>query len=164
MNKNKIFLDKEGYEQYLEEINDLKNLLKKNGSTKSGAYRKYAGDGWHDNFEFEEAKRKEFGIIKDLEDKLIAVRNIVIVDNKHNPLLVNIGDKLRLKLKFSDTESEEGIYILTGGTIYKENANVKIISLNSPLGNAIYGKAIGKSVNYSVDENKIEVEIKEKLI
>ena len=66
MQKNtddKIYLDRAGYEQYLQEIEEIREKLNNNGKIKSEAYAGAVGDGWHDNFEFEDAKREEFKIM-----------------------------------------------------------------------------------------------------
>jgi hypothetical protein len=79
MDDDKIYLDKEGYKKYLEEIDELKRQYTLNSKEKSEAYQVAVGDGWHDNFGFEQAKRDEDRILGELRRKTADLRKIVIV-------------------------------------------------------------------------------------
>ena len=68
MEDNKIYLDKNGYEQLLAEIDRINQELSTNGKEKGEAYE-VAGDGWHDNFAFEEASRQEKLLLNQLRSK-----------------------------------------------------------------------------------------------
>ena len=70
MKDEKIYLTKSGYEQFLSELQKLRDSLSNNGKGKSDAYVNAVGDGWHDNFEFEQAKREELRIIADIDYSL----------------------------------------------------------------------------------------------
>ena len=47
-----IFVDENGYNQFLEELEKLKQQSLLVSSTGSKAYQDAIGDGWHDNFAF----------------------------------------------------------------------------------------------------------------
>lgn len=155
MKEEKIYLDKKGYENYLKEIDDLRKLINANGKTKSNAYTGAVGDGWHDNFEFEEAKREELRIQRQLRDKVEGLSRIVIVDKSENEELIDIDDSVKIKMIFAPDDIEEMEIKLVGDTSHSYDE----ITLNSPLGKAIYHQTVGSSVSYEVDGNNINVEI-----
>ena len=78
MDKDKIYLDQAGYQDYLEEIERLKDLLNQNNQAKAEAYNGAVGDGWHDNFDFEVALREEHKIMGLLQKKREDLEKIVI--------------------------------------------------------------------------------------
>lgn len=111
------------------------------------------GDGWHDNFAFEaliEDERKlSYQINKMNQDKT----KIEIIQDYYKENYVNINNIVSLKFIYDDENELEDL-ILTGNYIPNENE----ITLNSPLGKAIYKKKIGEIVEYVVSENNIKVE------
>lgn len=68
MLEDKIYLSKSGYNQYLEEINKLKEKLNQNNLSKRQAYEEAPGDGWHDNFTFEDIVRQEDNLLAQIEN------------------------------------------------------------------------------------------------
>ena len=81
---NKIYLDKEGYKEYLKEIEDLKQEFNNKAKGGTEAAESAIGDGWHDNFDFEEAKKFEYSLSYKLKEKIANLKNIVILKNKSN--------------------------------------------------------------------------------
>lgn len=152
---DKIYLDKKGYNQYLKEIEELKNKLKNNGRIKSEAYTGAVGDGWHDNFEFEESKRQELKIMGELEAALEKLSRIVIIDEVINEDLININDCVTVRLEFAENDIEEMSFRLVGSNRPNSNSEIQEISLNSPLGKSIYQKKVGDKGIYIVNNNEI---------
>ena len=74
-----IIVDKEGYEQYYKELEKLKNISDNNAAVGSEAYKDAIGDGWHDNFAFEDSMRESRTIAnkinKMLDDHYAGVEN-----------------------------------------------------------------------------------------
>ena len=57
---SKIYLDRKGYENYLKSLEDIKKEIDDNAKLMSlYASEDTYGDGWHDNFAYEEAMHKE---------------------------------------------------------------------------------------------------------
>ena len=161
-NKEKLYLDKEGYEQYLKEIDKLKKDLKRNSLNKSSAHQDAVGDGWHDNAEFEEAKRKELMIIASIEEKIKGLSRIVIIKKSKRKDVIDLGDVLTVKMFFSEDEIEDLTFKLVGFPTPKTDDLIKEVSVNSPLGKAVYQKKVGDNFKYEVRGNIITVSILEK--
>lgn len=157
----KIYLDQKGYQQYLQEIEDLKERLNENNRQKSSAYTNAVGDGWHDNFEFEEAKREEFKIMGLLRDKVEGLSRIVIIDKNEKSQnendLVDIDDYVSVLLLMPDDETEHMVFRLVASL--STNRGIKEVSLNSPMGKAVYGKKVGETGKYQVNGNAFLVQI-----
>ena len=90
--KDKIYLTKDGFEQFLLELEELKERLANNGKGKSSVYTDAVGDGWHDNFDFDEAKRQELKIISLIERKVEQMKSIVIIDETPDNHLISVDD------------------------------------------------------------------------
>lgn len=151
MENKKIYLDEKGYQQYLEGIVDLRNKLKNNGKEKSEAYTSAVGDGWHDNFLFEDAVRQERMIRTKLEEELKKEKYIVIVESKDDSNTIDIGDVIKLNLIFSEDDIETSMYKLVGGNPQNRDSEIKEISLNSPLGSKIYSKKENEEFEYEIN-------------
>ena len=78
---DKIYLTQEGYELFLNELNELQNSINQNGVRKSESYSSAVGDGWHDNFDFEDATREERRLLEMLREKREQLKRIEIVEN-----------------------------------------------------------------------------------
>ena len=151
---SKIYLDKLGYENYLKSLEDIKKEIDENAKLMSlyvsdDAY----GDGWHDNFAYEETMRKEAELFQKYNKKKSMLKDIVIIDKESNG---TVSLNMKVELLFIDDETVEE-YILTGDI--NSNIDDNSITLNSPLGSAIYGKRVGDRVTYKVGDNTYNVEI-----
>lgn len=154
LSMSKIYLDKLGYENYLKSLEDIKKEIDENAKLMSlyvsdDAY----GDGWHDNFAYEETMRKEAELFQKYNKKKSMLKDIVIIDKESNG---TVSLNMKVELLFIDDDLVEE-YILTGDI--NSNIDDKSITINSPLGSAIYGKKIGDKVSYKVGDNTYNVEI-----
>lgn len=150
----KIFLTKDGYDQFTMILKVLEKKSSDNGINSTEACVSAVGDGWHDNFAFEalvEDERKiSYQINKMNQDKT----KIQIIEDNYKENHVNTNNIITLKFIYTDEEEIEQL-ILTGKYLPNDNE----ITLNSPLGKAIYKKKIGDIVEYKVSDNNIKVEI-----
>lgn len=152
----KIYLSKEGYHKYLDEIEELRKKLVQNSKIKALSASDDAGNGWHDNFSFEEAKREELMIIANIEKKCSLLQLIILLE-KHN--IKNKVDLLDIvQVKFVDTEELED-YRLVGELNSNLDSIPNEISINSPLGQAIYKKKVGDISHYEINNHKTTIKI-----
>ena len=155
-NEEKIYLDEEGYKKYLQDIEDLKNQINNNGKQKSSAYVSAVGDGWHDNFEFEDAKREELRLLGLLKEKVAGLSRIVVVNNKKTDDSIVVGDYVTVNLYFNNADKPmEKIFRLVGVSNPDISGDIMEISINSPLGKAVYMKKTGDKFDYVVGSNTV---------
>ncbi len=162
-----ILVDENGYQQYLKEIEKLNKLSLNNLTVGSEAYKDAIGDGWHDNFAFEQAIIEDRNIAVKISN-LLAKKNFikVIKIQNLNSEIINIGDVLILEIKYADDDIEKVKIKLTGNYCPITNLDNEIqeITLNSPLGKAIYQKNINdKDINYMLQNKKIKIKVIEKV-
>ena len=96
---------------------------------------------------------KEAELFQKYNKKKSMLKDIVIVDKESNG---TVSLNMKVELLFIDDEEVEE-YIITGDI----NSNIEdnSITINSPLGSAIYGKKVGDKVSYKVGNNTYNVEI-----
>lgn len=157
----KVYLDKKGYEKLLKDIDDIRTKLENLRKNKSDAYEN-GGDGFHDNFAFEDSERNERMLIRTLAERTAFLEKVVIVDSQANDDFVDINDLVSLTIDFGD-DTETSVYRLIGTADADEIDGIINVSLNSPLGRAIYGNKIGSNTSYKVGNNTFLVCINSKV-
>ena len=162
MSNDKIYLSQAGYKQFMAELDELRNSLANNGKNKSDAFISAVGDGWHDNFAFEEAKREELRIQGLIQQKLEEMKRIEIIDDANEDMTIGVDDYVDLDMIYGESDIEEKLIKLVGSSTPNFIAEIPEISLNSPLGKSIYGKKVGDQVFYKVNETRIDVVINSK--
>lgn len=151
-----ILVDINGYNQFFQELDRLQEMSKNNSVLGSEVYQAAVGDGWHDNFAFEESMRESRMIAKRIDDLLEKKEKLQIINDLDKKIeLVNLGDTVDVEIKYSDDDIEREIITLTGNYIPNTNNSLNEITLNSPIGKAIFKAKIGTSVSYYVEDNEI---------
>lgn len=160
-NNEKLFLDSAGYNNLLQEIEILKQKLAQNGKEKGEAYSGAVGDGWHDNFAFDEANMQERIILNQLRECYEKLQRVEIVEKHDDESLVDINDIVKVNMIFSVDDVEEFQFKLVGsiGTHLDFNSDLQCVSINSPLGKAVYHKHIGEKSSYQVEKRNFNIEI-----
>ena len=161
-----ILVDTEGFNQYYEELNRLKDLSLSIASIGSESYADAVGDGWHDNFAFEDTMRESRKIASRIDKMLEDEKNLKIVDKKRtSDDIIDIGDVLKIKVIYDIDDIEEYTIKLTGKYMINNDATIKEVSLNSPIGRRIYLKRINDNdICYYVNDKKISIKIINKIL
>lgn len=155
-----ILLSEEGYNQYLSEVEKMKELINNNGSAGSEAYRNAVGDGWHDNFDFEETMRENRTMnskLKSLREDKKYIKIIKEKNKKDNQ--VNLNSKVRIQVTYSKDDIEEYDVLLTGNYLPDTENEITEITLNSPIGKAIYQKKENNQINTKINDRNITINI-----
>ena len=163
-NKNepkKLILDKEGYEKFIKDIKEVEEKLLEIRLYK-GTEAIYQGDNWHDNPALYQAESEERSLMLKLHEMKEQSENVEIVEKSENFDVVQIGDVLLLNMIFALNDSEEMIIKLVG-RVGKINAEISEVSVESPLGKAIYEKRVSDSVSYIVNDKQFNVDIVKKI-
>ena len=160
-----VLVDMEGFNQYYEELNRLKDISLSIASIGSESYADAVGDGWHDNFAFEDTMRESRKIASRINKMLEDEKYLKIVDKKSNSDdIIDVGDILKIKVIYDIDDIEEYTVKLTGKYMIDNNAKIKEISLNSPIGRSIYLKNINDDISYYVNDKKISIKIINKIL
>ena len=154
---DKIYLDEKGYQEYLKEIEEIREKIRLNSLDISEYQSDDAyGDGWHDNFAFEEARKKENTLFHELDEKLNELNRIEIVNEKIKSGIIGINSVVKIKF---DNDDEIETFFITGSTTSGMENGIQSITLNSPLAKAICGKRVNDIFSYGVGSNTINGKI-----
>lgn len=157
--EEKILLSEEGYEQYQKEIENLETKIRKIRNIKAEAYKEAPGDGWHDNFPFEDATRQEDILLVQKNNLLKKKKDIVIVERKKtNKKTIDLDDIVTLELTYEEGETEILKIQLVGKWKIDDSNHIQEISLNSPLGKALYQNE-KDDFQYKVNDKIIKIRI-----
>lgn len=160
-----VLVDTDGFNQYYEELNRLKDISLSIASIGSESYADAVGDGWHDNFAFEDTMRESRKIASRINKMLDDEKYLKIVDKKSNSDdIIDVGDILKIKVIYDIDDIEEYTVKLTGKYMIDNTAKIKEISLNSPIGRSIYLKNINDDIGYYVNDKKISIKIINKIL
>lgn len=160
-----VLVDTDGFNQYYEELNRLKDISLSIASIGSESYADAVGDGWHDNFAFEDTMRESRKIASRINKMLEDEKYLKIVDKKSNSDdIIDVGDILKIKAIYDIDDIEEYTVKLTGKYMINNNAKIKEISLNSPIGRSIYLKNINDDIGYYVNDKKTSIKIINKIL
>ena len=162
---DKILVDEEGYRQFYEELDRLKKTLLSNAIDGSEAYGDAVGDGWHDNFAFEETMKRERSIASRI-NKMLKEEGSLELIKMHSYIdeEVNIGDVVKLMFQYGIDDEEVQLIRVTGKYIPDTDSEIEEISLNSPLGKELYKRKINESFSYLVGTSVISIVVLEKMI
>lgn len=158
-----ILVNEEGYKQFYEKMDSLRESNLSNANMMSQSYKDFIGDGWHDNPIYEEAVRKNRMIDVEINKMLEQEKKLKLINDIQDSSCVNIDDIIRVEFIYLDGEKEIEDIKLTGKFIPNTDLEIKEISLNSPIGKAIYKKKIGETCSYQVGNNSINIRIVERV-
>lgn len=144
----------------MEGINQIDKLIKEE-STKLKSIQKEKAEAfkndtnsWHDNSSYDIAVEKENKAFDEI-NRLSKIKfEAEVVETHYEKDKIDIGDKIKVSVK-----DDEFTVVLTGKFIADKKADE--ITLNSPLGKAIYKRCVGEIVDYKVGEQINRVKIME---
>ena len=147
--------------EFLKEIEKIKEDLRKNDMGRKEAFDAGAGDGW-DSPEFEEIERNNTRLVGELQRRYSELQRIVIMEKHKDSDTIDIGDIILANMIFSPDDTEEITFklVATSGSF---GGKMQEVSINSPLGAAVYKKQIGDTCSYSVNNRNFSVYLKQKL-
>ena len=158
-----ILVDRDGYEQFMKVFEKLKSSMNNIATSGSEAYRDAVGDGWHDNFAYEELMRDEKKVDAQIKKMIDDKKHLKIIDNTlKKDELINIGDVLKIEVIYDDTDVEIFEIKLTGKYLPDLESNIQEISLNSQMGKALFKKNIYKDISYKIHGNLAIIKVLEK--
>ena len=148
-----IYLDDEGLKLYKESIDNLiKNVDRVNDEIS-----KLRNDLKHDNIDkINELYDLRDQMIRKIEDKRNTLTLVKLIEKENNENILNLGDYATIELDFGDNDKETCLIKLVSVESYTENG-MECVSINSPLGRALYRKNIGEKTYYMVNNNKVNV-------
>lgn len=164
MKKERIKITREGYEDLLRQIAEKEKEFNEINSGRREAWDAGAGDGW-DSPEMERIEMLSRGAERELVELRYKLANCEIVERQEeNASIVDIGDVVLVEIQFDEDDKEESKIRLVADFMGHEGADgIDRVSIDSPLGKAIYGQKVGEPYPYHVNGNTFIVHVKEKI-
>ena len=161
MENETMYLDQAGYQKIVEQIAELKLKLAEVMLQRGAVFKAGLGDAWHDNVEFDEVKMKERRIRAQLKEYEETLKKVVIVEEHNDANSIDVGDIVTINMIFGPDDIDELQFRLVGyvSEFNNDNSNLTLVSINSPLGNAVYHRQIGEKNSYEVDGRTFNIEI-----
>ena len=165
MNKEleRIYLDQKGYEDYLIRLNVLEEALKQFNAKRSTEAKNILLDEHYSSATSADLVRREKAILEELQDLRKRRHRIEIIEKHGDDTKADIGDRLLIEIMYALDDIEE-IEIEITATMGSLPNSADKVSINSPLGKALFSKTIGGIYTYQVGERKMAVHIKQKLL
>ena len=158
--ETEILVDENGYNEYMIELEKLKKSLLLNATEGSKAYQDAVGDGWLDNFAFEQSMIKERNIANLIDKMLEDSKKIKIIENEIiEEDVISVNSLVKIEFQYPNNDKEVDYVKLTGNYSPKIDAKIIEITLNSPLGKAIYKKRKYDKTFYLINDQKININI-----
>ncbi len=148
-----IYVTKEGYEQYVKMLEKQEEILSEHLKTRAD-YGTNANDNYRTGI-YDELRRSYLSNIKDT--KRLIKRLQVINEENVDANIVNINDIVTIK--FDNEEDVERVKIVGGIPEVDRENGLLCITINSPMGKALYKKKIGETVSYQVKNNIFSINI-----
>lgn len=150
-----IYLNQKGYEEHLKQIEDLK------ASLLLVRLKRGCVDDRSSMIEIEEFQIEETRIVSEIKRMCEELTRIVIVDKQQNEDVVDIDDVILVDMIAGSFTREMVLKLV--GTDCNIKSDIQEVSINSPVGKAVYGKKIGDLCSYTVNNRNMTLLIKSKV-
>ena len=160
--QEKMKLNKQGYDEYLKAIEEKEKQLAAVRMYK-GTDAIYQGDNWHDNPTLYQTEAQERALMVEISEMKQKLQNVEIIESLGNESLIDIGDIVRVDIIFNEGNRKEEVFKLIASSP-SFDSEIKEVTINSPIGVAIYHKKVGDFATYKVRDKVFKIEIIEKMI
>lgn len=140
--KNKIFLTRDEYEKYVDELERMRSELTKKLNNLS-KIEILSGESF-------------YTLTTSIKSKLDDLKRIVIVDEKEDDT-INVNDIVTVDMIYPD--SEETVTFELVSNIPDLSSDIMKLSISSPLGAAVYQRKIGEEVSYMTNNGAVKIHI-----
>lgn len=152
-NKSKIYVSREGYNQYIEALAECKQRYAEHTKTRAD-YGKNEVENYQTGVYDTEASIL-LGSIRDLNE---TISRLHIIENEQQKDGV-IGLEDIVTIIFNDTNEIKQVKLTGGMPVVDRTQDIVTVTVNSPIGKAVYKKSVGETVSYSVGKNTFAITI-----
>ena len=153
-NEVKIYVTQDGYDQYMEALKDSEiNLSEKLKERMGSGKNRVGGDGDYQTGVSDNEVALAASNVRRLKDEISRLK-IVSKENLEESQ-IDLGDIVTLL--HIDTNEMRQVKLTGGMPVVRFGDEINSITINSPMGKAIYKKNVGDTVSYSVGKNKFSI-------
>lgn len=146
--RSTIYVTQEGFEQYLKALQDYKEAYARLLKT-----RVEYGKNSIENYQTGAYDIEAEALLSNIRSLSLSIENMkIITDENAEENTVNMGDIVTIQ--FVGDDDVRRVQVVGGAPDLSRDDGVVSITINSPMGNAIYKKKIGEVVSYKVRNNE----------
>ena len=153
--KDCIYFDEEGLKAYKKSIDNLIKNVDRINNEISKLRKDKKIDEANDLYKIKDE------LLARIEDKQNTLTLVKLIEKQNSENILDLGDTATIELDFGDDDKETCLIKLVSVDSYTEN-DLECVSINSPLGRALYRKNIGEKTYYMVNNNKVNVTLLKK--
>lgn len=157
---NKYKYTQQGFDDLIKQRDILLLRLSKNCIDMAKSRSIETGSESYENAELQTLIIEQNVITSQLRSINNKIFHATIVKGTNNVNTVNVGDTVKLGIKYSETDYEEIVITITGGT---PNIDENIFSLQSPIVEAIIDKEVSTTQETLLGNETIKIAILEKV-
>lgn len=152
MNK-KVYLSEEGLKNLTAKYESLKEELNNNSKELSLVFS--VSNKENENAAYESLIMRERVLVSEIKSLAQVLENAEVINNETlDENVIGLEDVVTIKMEYSNNEFE----IIDVRLDSTGNLNIgESVSINSPLGRAIFGKKVGDTANYKINGKEINV-------
>lgn len=152
----KVYITTEGKKLLAKKIQEAEAKFKNIASQKGDAYEN-GGNGWHDNFAFEQLVREETMVAGELASLSDTYKNAIEVA-AHPPNVQNVV--IGTIVTFEDEDGEEVEYQIAGYGESNMKSSPKTLEYLAPIIFPFYGESIGAEHSVRIGGRNVSLTIK----
>lgn len=155
-NNSKIYVTEEGYKQYIEALKECEAIYNaKLGERTAYGRNRVGGDGDYQTGVIDEEIRGAYSAVERMKEQI--ARLAIVSKENLNETQIDLEDIVTI---LHNDNNEVRQVKLTGGMAVLGGSDLfHTITINSPMGKAIYKKNVGDTVSYSVGKNTFSISI-----
>ena len=155
-NKSKIYVTEEGYKQYLQALKESEAILGEKLRERSDSGKNRLGsDGDYQTSVSDNEIALAANTVSRIKEEIMRLE--VVSKENLNASQIDLEDIVTLL--HNDTNEVRQVKLTGGMPVVGFGTEVHSITINSPMGKAIYKKNVGDTVSYSVGKNNFSVSI-----
>ena len=155
-NKPKIYVTEAGYNQYIQALKESEAILSEKLRERTGNGRNRVGsDGDYQTSVSDNEVALAANTVSRIKEEIMRLE----VVSKENLSETQIDLEDIVTLLHNDTNEVRQVKLTGGMPVVGFGTEVHSITINSPMGKAIYKKNVGDTVSYSVGKNNFSVSI-----
>lgn len=162
MTDGKLYMDKAGYESHLAEIDSIRKKIAGLSASRKANNSIIDRDTWNNTGALD-IDREEQILLTTLNNLISDLSRIEIVERQEktadNDDVIDLNDMVEVELLFNNGKQITQVLHLVSA-LSQSIPGVTNVTINSPIGKAIYGKRVGDIAYYQVERNNVEVFIK----
>lgn len=159
LDKDKKYYSEEGRRELIARIEEKEKEISYQLSQYDATYKRVGHEGGAESFSFIEKKRVVVMLQTELLDLKANLNNYILLEAHNNPENADMGDDVEIILDDGTGFKERFVINVSGVYAPKISEEEHIISLNSPIGRAVYNKPIGYSTKLPINGGKTSIEI-----